>query len=218
MKIRGREMSFFLFVSKAVKVSRIEFGYFFPTLKAKIVLKLLNCSYGTKLKVSGKVYFRPDRKQSIILGNNVTITARFLTNNVGITNAAFFESAHGGKIIIGNNTGLTSTIISSRKSILIGNYVNIGGNVRIFDHDFHSLFYLDRRDRYTDVKNTKTSEIVIGDDVFIGTNAIILKGVHIGARSIIGAGSVVALKYIPPDSIVIGNPAKVISSRTQITC
>jgi len=79
--------------------------------------------------------------------------------------------------------------------------------VRTYDHDFHSLDYLERRS-LSDVKNAASKPIVIGDDVFIGANSIILKGVKIGDRSIVGAGSVVANKEIPPDSLVMGNPAK----------
>lgn len=85
--------------------------------------------------------------------------------------------------------------------------MNIGGNVRIFDHDFHSLHYLHQRNAAIDFKNVKIAEIIIEDDVFIGTNVLILKGVHIGARSIIAAGSVVTLKNIPNDTLVAGNPA-----------
>lgn len=54
-----------------------------------------------------------------------------------------------------------------------------------------------------------SAPVVIEDDVFIGMNCIILKGVRIGARSIIAAGSVVT-KNIPADCIAAGNPAKVI--------
>ena len=53
-------------------------------------------------------------------------------------------------------------------------------------------------------------DIVIGDDVFIGTNAIILKGTKIGNRSVVAAGSVVFGLDIPPDSLVRGNPAVIV--------
>lgn len=58
--------------------------------------------------------------------------------------------------------------------------------------------------------NIKSAPITIEDDVWIGAHCIILKGVTIGARSIIGAGSVVT-KSIPPDCIAAGNPCKIIS-------
>jgi acetyltransferase-like isoleucine patch superfamily enzyme len=210
MLIKGRKISFWLLIAKMIKVCRIRLAIIIPTITAKITLRLLECPYGKNLKINGKVYFRPNGKGTIKIGDNVSITARFLSNNVGITNPAFLECSENGEIQIGNNTGLTSPIISSRLSIKIGNYVNIGGNVRIFDHDFHSLNYLDRRENDSDLKNVKKAEVIIEDDVFIGTNAIILKGVHIGARSIIAAGSVVSLKNIPHDTLVGGNPAKII--------
>ena len=77
------------------------------------------------------------------------------------------------------------------------------------DHDFHSL---DKEKRKTsdDKKYIKSEPITIEDDVFIGTNSIILKGVNIGAGTIIGAGSIVTLKNIPSGVIVSGNPAKII--------
>ena len=212
MFIKGRQISFWLLIAKIIKVNRIYISRIFPTVKAKITLRLLECPYGKNLSICGKVYFRPNGKGTIKLGDNVSITARFLSNNVGITNPAFLECSEAGKIEIGNNSGLTSPIISSKISIKIGDYVNIGGNVRIFDHDFHSLNYLDRRDADRDLENVKKEKVIIEDDVFIGTNVIILKGVHIGARSIIAAGSVVSLKNIPHDSLVAGNPAKIIKS------
>ena len=60
-----------------------------------------------------------------------------------------------------------------------------------------------------DILTAKTAPIVIEDDVLIGTRCIVLKGVTIGARSIIGSGSVVT-KSIPADCIAAGNPCKVI--------
>lgn len=201
-----------LLLSKGLKIIRIKLAYLCPTFYAKIYLTLMNCSFGRNLKVCGVVYFRPGSVSSITLGDNVALTARFLTNSVGLSNPTMLECIKKGKIEIGNNSGLSSSILSARQLIKIGDNVNIGGNVRIFDHDFHSLNYLNRRNNIEDSLFTKSNPVIIEDDVFIGTNSIILKGVHIGARSIIAAGSIVTLKTIPSDSLVAGNPAKIIKT------
>ena len=79
----------------------------------------------------------------------------------------------------------------------------------LMDTDAHSLNYLDRRDGDMDMANRVDKGIVIEDDVLVGAYAIVLKGVTIGARSVIGAGSVVT-KDIPADCIAAGNPARVL--------
>ena len=79
------------------------------------------------------------------------------------------------------------------------------------DPDCHNINSLKRKDRATYAITSAKAPIVIEDDVLIGTRCIILKGVTIGARSVIGAGSVVT-KSIPADSIAAGNPCKVIKS------
>ena len=86
----------------------------------------------------------------------------------------------------------------------------------IMDNDAHPHDYLLRRGAYEKevgeeeyYRHIPTAPIVIGDDVWIGARCQILKGVHIGARSIIAAGSVVT-KDIPSDCIAGGNPAKVL--------
>lgn len=73
--------------------------------------------------------------------------------------------------------------------------------------DKTTYYYLVRRGQYTDWGVSKP--IVIEDDVFIGANCLILKGVTIGARSIVAAGSVVT-RSVPADCIVGGNPARII--------
>ncbi len=138
-------------------------------------------------------------------GENVKINSRISSNLA--TNNTIFQSLNGGKIVIGNYTGLTSTILSSRVAITIGNNVMIGANCRIFDHDFHHHDHLQRRKNINN--DIEAEPVVIEDDVFIGTGSIILKGVRIGARTIISAGSVVSKKNIPPDSIVAGNSCKI---------
>lgn len=160
----------------------------------------------------GKTYIRTFKKGQISLGRNVIFNSQFDTNLVGLTNPTVLDARFGGRIEIGDSSGLSSVVISSRKEVRIGGHVKIGGNVRIFDHDFHSLDHTTRRTS-KDRENTRSKSVMIQDDVFIGTNAIILKGTFIGARSIVAAGSVVFGLQIPPDSLVKGNPAEIVGVR-----
>ena len=93
-------------------------------------------------------------------------------------------------------------------STTIGNQVLVGGGVMINDSNHHSL---DWRERGTpaDKTNAVSAPIKIGDHVFIGARSIIQKGVTIGEKAIIAAGSVV-VKDVPPLCIAGGNPAKVV--------
>ncbi len=180
------------------------------TWRAKLVLRLLGCHYGRDLRVDGGLVIRSSRRGTIHLGSHVTIVSRFRANLVGMTNPTVFQCFRDGRIAIGDQSGCSSTIFSSRTSIQVGCRVKIGGNVRIYDHDYHAVDHLARRDSQQDMIQCKSAPVVIGDDVFIGANSIILKGVTIGDRSVIGAGSVVSLKEIPPDSLVAGNPARIL--------
>lgn len=117
----------------------------------------------------------------------------------------------GAELIINDHVGLNGVMIFCQNKITIGNNASIGGACRIFDTDHHSLDPFERRDPVLN-GNCKTAPVIIGDDVFIGTNSLILKGVTIGNRSVIGAGSVVT-KDIPADEIWGGNPAKFIRKR-----
>ncbi len=87
------------------------------------------------------------------------------------------------------------------KQLIIGSNTIISWNVSIMDGDGHSLIYGD--------KNNTPMSIIIGNNVWIGNNAIILKGVNIGDNSVIAAGSVVT-QSVPSCSLVAGNPAKII--------
>jgi acetyltransferase-like isoleucine patch superfamily enzyme len=186
------------------------------TWRLKLVLRWLGCAYGRRLLVDGNVIVRVRHPGSITIGNEITICSRFRSNLVGMTGPTVFHCIRDGRICVGDGSGCSSTVFSSRSSIRVGKNVRIGGNARIYDHDFHAVDPLSRRQAATDSAGCKTAPVVIGDDVFIGANAMILKGVTIGDRSIIGAGSVVSIKGIPPDSLVAGNPARVIRRLKKI--
>lgn len=108
--------------------------------------------------------------------------------------------------------GAGACLSASESSITFGNKIMLGPNVTMMggDHNISKIgkFMFDVREKDLD----NDLPIVIEDDVWIGTGAIILKGVTIGAGSVIAAGSVVT-KDIEPYSIVAGVPAKLIKRR-----
>lgn len=90
--------------------------------------------------------------------------------------------------------------------ISIGNNVHITDGVKFITHDGGTLLF---RKEIPDLEVTKP--IIIGNDVYIGNNVIILPGVRIGNRVVIGAGTIVT-KNIPDNSVVVGVPGRVIKT------
>lgn len=115
----------------------------------------------------------------------------------------------GATLTIDEYSGMSNTVIHCHESVTIGNHVNIGAGTMIFDTNFHSNDWRNRINRATDCCHAKTAPVVIGDLVFIGARCIIGKGVHIGEKSMVAAGSVV-VKDIPAGELWGGNPAKFI--------
>jgi acetyltransferase-like isoleucine patch superfamily enzyme len=118
------------------------------------------------------------------------------------------EARHAtARIRIGSGTYVNNgaVIISERGAIDIGERVLIGPDVTVLDSNFHAI------DPYARSQGSADSSgmVKIGDDVFIGQGVTILKGVTVGDRSVIGAGSVV-IDDIPPDTVAAGNPCRVI--------
>ena len=130
--------------------------------------------------------------------------ADYVGKNVNIQRKASITS----KLRIGEKSGIGA---NSRIAgpVTIGKFVNMGPECIIFttNHGHDRTDIPMQKQGYTEPK-----EVVIGDDVWIGTRVTILPGVHIGCGSIIGAGAVVT-HDIPPYSIAGGVPAKVIRHR-----
>ena len=114
------------------------------------------------------------------------------------------------KITIGDNVWMSKNIaFYASNGIHIGNDVVVAKDVSFIsnNHSFKSSSVKINKQCYTE-----NSPIVIGDDVWIGEKAIILKSVQIGKGAVIGAGAVVT-KDVPPYAIVAGNPARIIAHR-----
>lgn len=174
----------------------------------KLVLKLMKVNYGKNLKLIGAPVIINKKGASLIIGDNVTIKSSFLSNLVGLYQRTIIVTrTPEAKIVIGNNVGMSGVTIYARKSITIGENTMIGGNVKIWDNDFHPL---EIEARNLDIKEKiGTREIFIGKNCFIGANSIILKGTVLGDGCVVGAGAVVCGRF-ENDCVVVGNPGKVL--------
>jgi acetyltransferase-like isoleucine patch superfamily enzyme len=137
-------------------------------------------------------------------------------NHVSVYAGCSFALGANGSAVIGDFTLLNGALVMAEERIEIGSHCLISWNVGIADSDFHPLepaqrlidahalapFYKDRPPR----PRLETRPVKIADNVWIGMNAIILKGVTIGENSVVAAGAVV-VKSVPANTIVAGNPA-----------
>lgn len=159
---------------------------------------------GSRPKINGRIYMVSD-KGKISFGQNVKINSSMKSNPIGGNERTILFAEHGAEIVIGNNVGISNTVIHAAQRIVIEDNVLIGGDCRIYDTDFHAIEFNDRIEN----KNTLVKPIIVKSGAFIGAHCIILKGVSIGKKSVIGAGSVVT-KSVPDGEIWAGNPAKYI--------
>jgi acetyltransferase-like isoleucine patch superfamily enzyme len=175
----------------------------------KRLLKRLQVEFEVMPTINGRlqVYHFCDNPGRFKFGKNVVINSCVEANPVGGSNTCFVIKGDGALIEIDDNAGLSNVIIGAREHVYIGKNVNLGGGVKIFDNDFHSLYYEKRvQDPDPDIR---TKPVRIEDGAFVGADAIILKGVTIGKKSVLGAGSVLA-RSIPDGELWGGNPAQFI--------
>ena len=168
------------------------------------ILRYYKVDFSKSLIVNG--ILKVSSRGRIIIGNNVTINSSARSNFVGLGNFSAIVCSKGATICIKDGCQISNSLIFARKDIIIGSNVFIGGGCQILDSDFHPLVSHERISRGN--KGTALP-VIIHENVFIGANSIILKGVEVHANSIIAAGSVVT-KDIGPDEIWGGNPAKFI--------
>lgn len=129
-----------------------------------------------------------------------------------------FALGRSARVTIGDYVYCTNTVLLCEQEIRIGNYVLIGFNVAIADTDFHPL---DPAQRMLDAiacspagqgrprPPIATAAVIIEDDVYIGANCTILKGVRIGAGAWLEPGTVVT-RDVPARARVLGNPAQIV--------
>lgn len=182
----------------------------------KLFLKLMHIHYGRDLLLKGAPFVYNHHGAHIIIGDDVTIKSNFLSNLIGLYSRTIIcTRTTGAEIVIGDHVGISGATIYARKGIYIGENTCIGGNCKILDNDFHPIDWKMRNRLMFDEIGPKdnewipTREIHIGKNCFIGCNTIILKGTVLGDGCVVGAGAVVSGTF-QADSVIVGNPARVI--------
>jgi acetyltransferase-like isoleucine patch superfamily enzyme len=162
--------------------------------------RLRGIEIGSGSSFFGLTKFKKARAARIKIGANSCFRSSARSNLIGI-NRPCIVSALGSssEVLIGDDCGFSGTVIGCFDKIEIGHRVKCGANTLITDGDWHA----------EDPRSSKPRPIHIGDDVWLGVNVTVMKGVTIGENSLIGAGSIVT-KDIPPNVIAAGNPCVVI--------
>jgi acetyltransferase-like isoleucine patch superfamily enzyme len=148
---------------------------------------------------------------SIIFSDRVGLRSRTANNPLIGRRCTLAALREGATIEIGSGVGMSGATLVAMTGIHIGSRTLVGAEAMILDSDFHPLDPAQRRIHET--AGAKSAAVHIGDDVFIGARAIILKGVNVGDGAVIAAGAVVT-KDVTAGDIVAGNPARVVGSVT----
>ncbi len=171
----------------------------------RFVAARLGIAVGAGTTFVGLPLFRPGNGR-VRIGERVSLVSRLDATALGVSRPVILRClTANASIVIGDETGLSGTVVCAAMSVVIGKRCLIGADVTIFDTDFHPHEPEGRRHAVPDWPRI-SAPVLIGDDVFIGTGAVVQKGVTIGNGAIVAARSVVT-KDVPERSVVGGNPA-----------
>jgi acetyltransferase-like isoleucine patch superfamily enzyme len=188
------------------KVITLRIRIIFWSLINKISLKMVNIKFGKGCRFLGWSLIKRYPQSIIKIGNNCLFNSVVDFNLIGVNRPCTISTQdRNAQLIIGDNCGFSGASISSFLYIKIGNNVRVGANVLITDSDWHS----------DDYRSGENKPVIIHNNVWLGVNSVILKGVTIGENSVVGANSVVT-KDIPSNVIAAGNPCKVIKAINKI--
>lgn len=188
-------------------------AYLGASVVARVRLRQYNVTYGKGLVVYGSPIVSVVDGSSLELGDRVVLCSWSAYTALGVPHAVILRTLQpGARIVIGNDVGVSGASICAATSVEVGHRTLLGANVIITDTDFHPVHPTGRR--YAAASEASSSKVVIEEDVFIGANAIVLKGVRVGRGSVIGAGSVV-VNNIPAGVIAAGNPCRVIRNLVE---
>ena len=178
-----------------------------PSLLWSLELRIRGFQISSPIRLFGHPICSRYPGSSISLGSHVTLDSSARANPLGGSSPCVLRTMTStARLTLGDRVGLSSSIVVAGNSIEIGEDTILGAGAMVLDNDFHVFGHgFSWLTEYS--KNSKP--VKIGRGCFIGARSIILKGVTLGDRVIIGAGSVVT-KDVPAYSIAAGNPARIV--------
>lgn len=127
----------------------------------------------------------------------------------GVYNGSFFDLGPRGEVTIGDFSALVGVIFATNGRVRIGNYCFLAHEVIIADE--YAATPTSARDAPATLEEAPFESVTLGDDVWVGAGAVLLKGARIGNGAIVGTGTVVDFE-VAPLTIVAGNPARVVGT------
>ncbi|MBI3874556.1 MAG: acyltransferase [Verrucomicrobia bacterium] len=170
-----------------------------------------NVRLGTNTVLKGEHAFhrfRSKKERALVIGDHCTM------------DGVHFALGEEARVAIGNYCAFSNSLLLCELELRIGDYVVMGWNSTVADSDFHPISPAERVADAVACSHLSAGRtrppiaklpVVIEDDVWIGPNVTILKGVRVGAGSLIEAGALVT-RDVPPRSRVLGNPAQVVGT------
>ena len=166
----------------------------------KFLARMRGVEFAGSCRFMGRPKFKLYPGTRVVVGDACMFLSGHTDNLIGINRPCIVSVYNPGTVVkIGDHTGLSGTVIGAYAGVTIGNNVKCGANTLITDADWHP----------EDPRSGAPSPVVIGDNVWLGVGAMVLKGSKIGENTIIGAGSVVTGE-IPANVVAAGNPCKII--------
>lgn len=174
-----------------------------------LCLKLKGVRAGSGLTAYGRPIVHLEKGGSLRLGDNVVLCSCSRANFAGINHPVVLALLRKGAALeIGDDTGISGGSITAAVSVRIGRECLIGANCLITDCDFHAVAPAGRRHN-SDPAAVAAAPVEIGDNVWLGANVTVLKGVTIGRDTVVASGSVVT-KSLPAGVLAAGVPARVV--------
>lgn len=184
-----------------ILILRCKLAYLMYSPYQYLKIRLLGVKTNGIVYSAGRLCVNKANSAEISIGKKCRFMSKSWGNNIGLNHNCMLSASDSSRLVVGDYCSFSGVSIWCFDSVIIGNRVRVGANCLIMDGDAHQ----------DDPRAGKNKPIVIEDNVWLGGNVVVKKGVTIGRNSVIGMNSVVT-QSVPANSVAIGNPCRVVKN------